>query len=213
MEPAKFIFDDDFSGEDSGLTYSSKMQKMSADAFEEGRQQGHAEALETTEKNCEVIMENVATTLAAVIARHEEQVASMEKNTAGLVLAIIKKLAPAIVTDKPIREIENLVEECLRNNPLEPRMVIRLDEQMLPALRKKIDSIQALSNYSGQIVLISEPMANISDCKVEWIDGGADRDFEDLMLSIEKTVQAYIDAPVMEGETPLQPVPGENTEI
>ncbi len=131
-----------------------------------------------------------------MIARHEEQIASMEKNTAVLVLAIVKKLAPAIIADKPIQEVESLVQECLRNNPQEPRMVVRLDEQMLPLLRKKIDTIQTLNDYNGQIVLISEPMGNVSDCRVEWIDGGAERDFESLMKSVEETVQLFIDAPI-----------------
>lgn len=195
MESVKFTFDDDFASESTGTTYSSKLQKMSSDAFEEGKQQGHAEALQSLEKNCEIILENIAGTLATMIARHEEQIASMEKNSAILVLAIIKKLAPAIVADKPVQEIESLVQECLRNNPLEPRMVVRLDEQMLPLLRKKIDSVQALNDYNGQIVLISEPMSNVSDCRVEWIDGGAERDFENLMQSVEDTVQLFIDAP------------------
>ena len=196
MESVKFTFEDDFSSDGTGLTYSSKMQKVSDDAFAEGKEQGYSEAVESLEKSCETILETIAGSFATIISRHEEQIASMEKNATILVLTIIKKLAPAIVADQPIKEIESLVQECLKNNPLEPRMVIRLDEQMLPMLRKKIDTIQTASDYSGQIVLISEPMSNISDCRVEWIDGGAERDFDSLMNSVEKTVQLFIDAPV-----------------
>ena len=36
---------------------------------------------------------------------------------------------------------------------------------------------------------------------VGWIDGGAERDFEGLMKSIEETVQIFIDAPIMTENT------------
>lgn len=195
MESVKFTFDDDFSSDQTGGSYSNKMQKVNDDAFAEGKEQGLSEALQSIEKNCETILTEVSSSLALMISRHEEQVASMEKNATSLVLAIVKKLAPAIVNERPLSEIEHLVQECLRNNPLEPRIVIRVDEQMLPQLRKKIDSIQTTSDYSGQIVLISDTMSNLSDCRIEWIDGGAERDFEALMTTIEEKIEIFINAP------------------
>ncbi len=195
METVKFTFDNDFSGDGSGLTYSSKVQKLHDEAFEEGKAQGFTEAQQSIEKSSEVILQDVKNALDVMMARHDEQIASMEKNATMLVMAIIKKLAPAIVTETPLKEIEALVQDCMRNNPLEPRMVIRVDEQILPLLRRKIDTLQTACDYHGQIVLISEPMCNVSDCRVEWIDGGAERDFDELMLSIEETVQIFLEAP------------------
>lgn len=201
MESEKFTFDNDFSSDIAGGTYSDKMQKLNDDAFTEGKEQGYAEAQQTLEKNCEVILEDVKGALNVLVSRHEEQIVELEKNATALVLTIIQKLAPAIVADKPLMEIEHLVLECLRNNPTEPRMVIRVDEQMLPLLRQKIDVIQAASDYRGQIVLISETMTNISDCRVEWVDGGAERNFDNVIKSIEETVQVFIDAPVTNENT------------
>tara|TARA_R110002096_G_scaffold435548_1_gene661359 strand:+ start:13346 stop:14011 length:666 start_codon:yes stop_codon:yes gene_type:complete len=201
MESVKFTFDDDFSADGGGGTYTNKMQKLNDDAFADGKEHGYNEALQSLEKNCETILESIKDSLAVITSRHEEQVVAMEKNATALVLTIVQKLAPALVAEKPIKEIEQLVQECLRNNPLEPRMVIRVDEKMLPLLRKRIDTLQTASDYNGQIVLISDTMANVSDCRVEWIDGGAERDFEGLMKSIEETVQIFIDAPIMTENT------------
>lgn len=195
MESVKYTFDNDFSDNGSGLSYSNKMQKLHDEAFEEGKVQGTEEAQQSIEKSCEMILENVKNSLDVMIARHDEQIMSMEKNATILVMTIIRKLAPAIITETPLKEIEALVQECMKNNPLEPRMVIRVDEKMLPLLRRKIDTLQTTSDYHGQVVLISEPMTNISDCRVEWIDGGAERDFEGLMNSIEETVNKFLESP------------------
>ncbi len=206
METVKFTFDNDFSGDGSGMTYTNKMQKLHDDAFEEGRAQGATDAQQSIEKSCELILQDVKNALDVMMARHDEQVASMEKNATMLVMAIIKKLAPAIVSETPLKEIEALVQDCMRNNPLEPRMVIRVDEQILPLLRRKIDTLQTTSDYHGQVVLISEPMSNVSDCRVEWIDGGAERDFEELMRSIEETVALFLEAPATTEASPTEDV-------
>lgn len=198
MESVKFTFDNDFSEERAGGSYSHRLQQVSMDAFAQGKEQGYAEAVQSIEKSSELILEEIHNSINAIMRNHEKQTVAMEKNATSLVLAIIKKLAPAIVKETPLKEIELLVQECLKNNPLEPRMVIRVDEQMLPQLRQKIDSLQTSSDYNGQIVLISDTMTNISDCKVEWVDGGAERDFESLMESIESAVQNFINAPAFD---------------
>lgn len=196
METVKFTFDNDFSGETGAGSYSKKLQQISDDAFLQGKEAGYSEALSSIEKNCETILGDIQKSVAVIMTHHQEQLALMEKNATSLTLAIIKKLAPAILNEKPLLEIEHLVLECMRNNPLEPRLVIRVDEQILPQLRKKIDIIQTSTDFHGQIVLVSESMTNISDCRVEWVDGGAERDFEELLNTIEEKVELFMNAPL-----------------
>lgn len=196
METVKFTFEEDFSTETVGGSYTKKMQQLSDDAFLQGKEEGFAEAINSIEKNCELILNDIQQAVSVIMSRHEEQIATMEKQATSMVLAIIKKLAPAMVKEKPLEEIENLVQECMKNNPSEPRLVIRVDEQILPHLRRKIDTIQTASDYNGQVVLVSEQMGNISDCRVEWLDGGAERDFNSILNSIEEMVQKFIEAPL-----------------
>jgi len=216
METVKFTFEEDFSTETAGGTYSKKMQQLSDDAFLQGKEEGFAEAINAIEKNCELILNDIQQAVSVIMSRHEEQIATMEKQATSMVLAIVKKLAPAMVKEKPLEEIETLVHECMRNNPNEPRLVIRVDEQILPHLRRKIETIQTASDYNGQVVLVSEQMDNISDCRVEWLDGGAERDFNSLMSTIEEMVQKFIDAPLPSngntGTTTQEPVTEEFTE-
>lgn len=212
METVKFTFEEDFSTETAGGSYTKKMQQLSDDAFLQGKEEGFAEAVSSIEKNCELILNDIQQAVSVIMSRHEEQIATMEKQATSMVLAIIKKLAPAIVKEKPLEEIENLVHECMRNNPSEPRLVIRVDEKVLPHLRRKIETIQTASDYNGQVVLVSEQMGDISDCRVEWLDGGAERDFNSLMNTIEEMVQKFIEAPLPTEETTISTNPESGTE-
>lgn len=195
MEPVKFTFDQDFSGDTPSGSYNSKQQKINDDALAQGKELGYEEAMQSLEKSCEFTLEDIKNSFSTILHNHDSQVLEMEKHTTSLVLSIIRKIAPAMVNSHPLNEIEKLVKECLRNNPMEPRMAIRVDDRMLPLLRQKIDTIQTDCDFHGQIVLISDEMKNISDCRVEWTNGGAERDYEVLLKTIEEKVQIFIDAP------------------
>jgi len=195
MTAVRFTFDDDFDNSGGGSLSQKKMEELRATIFAEGQEAGRTEILDGLQQSCENLLQNIFTAAQNLTARQDEQVALMHKETAKLAYAIIEKLAPAMVEKTPLTEIEVLVEKCLKNSPLEPRLVIRVDDIILPTLQGKLEEMQAASGYQGQVILISEAMAHISDCRVEWTNGGVERDFTSLLSTIENTVQLFIDAP------------------
>lgn len=191
MTAVKFTFDDDFESHSGRSLSESKREE----AFAEGVEAGRADALNSLEKDCEALLQNILTATQNLNMRQDEQVALMHKEAAKLTFAIIGKLAPAMVEKTPLAEIELLVEQCLKDSPLEPRLVIRVDDTILSSLQDKLEEMKRSSGYPGQVILISEPMAHVSDCRVEWANGGAERDFDSLMSAIETTIQHFIEAP------------------
>ena len=195
MTAVKYTFDTDFEDELGGPRSQEKIEQARQEAFEKGLEAGRAEIRESIEQQSQYLLQNIHAALQVLTTRHKEQEAMMHKEAAILAHTIIEKLAPALVENTPLPEIEALVSQCLKNSPLEPRIVIRVDDQILPFLQKRIEDLKTMTGFAGEIVLISEPMRHISDCKVEWADGGADRDFDALKNTIDKTIQLFIEAP------------------
>ncbi|MBL4803037.1 MAG: hypothetical protein JKY45_14225 [Emcibacter sp.] len=194
MTAVRFTFEDDFDNSSSNLS-QKKLEELRATIFAEGQEAGRTEILDSLQQSCENLLQNIFTASQNLAARQEEQVALMHKEAAKLAFTIIQKLAPAMVEKTPLAEIELLVEKCLKNSPLEPRLVIRVDETLLPILQDKLEDMKKASGYPGQVILIGEAMTHISDCRVEWANGGVERDFTSLMSTIDNTVQLFIDAP------------------
>lgn len=195
MSAVSFTFDEDFDNNSGSSLSRNKLEDIRTNAYEEGLNNGRTEILTGLEQSCDVLLQNILAATQNLSARQTEQMSLMNKEAAKLAYAIIEKLAPAAVAQTPLEEIELLVNQCLKNSPLEPRLVIRVDEAIITSLHEKIEKMKQDSGYPGQIVLIGEPMAHISDCRVEWANGGAERDFNNLMSTIESTVQLFIDAP------------------
>lgn len=195
MTAVKFTFDDDFEGETNGTLRKDKLEDIRDAAYAEGLEAGRTEIMNSLEQSCTQLMQNISVATENLHMRQDEQISLMNKESAKLAHAIIEKLAPALVNQTPLAEIELLVQQCLKNSPLEPRLVIRIDEAILPALEEKIDGLKQENGFPGKVILISEPMANISDCRVEWANGGAERNFDKLLETIESTLQLFIEAP------------------
>jgi len=198
MTAIKYTFDNDFDNSGAGGTNLSadKLEEVKAECYRQGVEAGKAEALSSIEQNSEYLLQNITGGIQNLQGQHDEYLSMMHRETANLARIIIRKFAPALLKKNPLDEIDLLVEQCLKNSPLEPRLVVRIDEEILPLLEEKIDKIKLSNSYAGQIVLIGEQMNNISDCRVEWADGGADRDFDTLMATIDTILDSFINAPV-----------------
>jgi flagellar assembly protein FliH len=195
MTAAKnFTFGSDFSAEENHGPTAQEIEhdQIRTAAYEEG----YAAGLTAIEHQCDELLQNILHQVQTIEGRHNEQLEMMQKQAASLAHSIIKKLAPALVENTPLDEIELLVQQCLKNNPLEPRIMIYLNEALIEQMTARIEKIQEQSGFEGKIKLISENTPLMSDCRVEWDDGGAERDFEGLMATIDSTVQLFIDAPV-----------------
>ncbi len=83
----------------------------------------------------------------------------------------------------------------------EPRVVVRLHDSLLDPLRERLEPVTAAAGYDGRIVLLADPGLAVGDCRVEWADGGIERDSERLWREVEAALARH--AP-----TPPQPAPG-----
>lgn len=213
MSAIKFTFDDDFENDAGGSLSQSKIEEIRLTALEQGREAGRTEILGSLEQDSNDLLRNILTAAQNLADRQDEQLALMNKEAAKLAFTIIEKLAPALVEKTPLAEIELLVEQCLRSSPLEPRLVIRVDETILSALQDRLDDMKHAQGFPGQVVLISAPMAHVSDCRVEWANGGVDRDFDSLMATVKNTVRLFIEAPAGASVSPTSEIDPQNGTI
>ena len=79
METVKFTFEEDFSTETVGGSYSKKVQQVSEDAFLKGKEEGMAEAVSSIEKNCESILNSIQQSVSVIMSRHDEQIATVRR--------------------------------------------------------------------------------------------------------------------------------------
>jgi len=198
---SKYQFGDVFDVDANGRLRSDDTPKPQfteedlASARGEGQQVGHEagrrQALGEIEALATQTLQAIAADLAGFGSRHQQALLAIEADAARLAVTVAAKLAPALLAQQPLAEVQALIQRCLSEMPTEPRLVIRVGEPLVDALQEGIEAIRTQSGFAGQLVLLGEPALNGSDCRVEWADGGVERSLGSLLTRIEEAIDRY----------------------
>lgn len=167
------------------------------------REQGHAEGLATGRQE---VMASVEKATADLLARLEGHVGDLGKNQAAvsealraeaakLALAIGRRLARNLLAREPEAEIEAMIATCLGDLGGEPRLVLRVPEALVETLSERVTGLAARAGFNGQVVLLGDASLGPADCRIEWTDGGASRNQDEIEAAVAAAIERYAAAP------------------
>lgn len=215
----KFNFDTSFNPGSEG-TDSRGARSYTADdlaiaeeaAREQGRLAGIAETRATIEHTTAVALSRIGEQLQALGRTIEEIRYESASHALKIAVAVVRKVLPDLAQRNGLAEIEALVRECLNTFYDEPRVVVRLHDKMLDPLREQIDEIAAGCGFNGKIVLFGDEHLAETDCRIEWADGGAERNLTGLYQEIGQVIEKVTGPlPAMSDRAP-EPEYGEGPE-
>jgi len=196
----KFQFDTSF---DTGESERNERPKPAfseaelAAARDQGFAAGHAAGIAEAATKAEAIVAGAAADIARQLADiGQTQAAALDqaaRNAVSLATRVASKLAPAALKRFAAAEVEALLEQCLADLHDEPRIVLRASEQIVDALRARISEIAARSGFPGLVVLLPDDRLSGPDCRIEWADGGLERDSAALMGKIDFAIGRFLD--------------------
>lgn len=200
-QPVKFAFDSVFAIEGSDETTEARdfvtpqeLEAAQAKAYEEGFAAGVAEEHARNERRYADAVEAIAARMGAIEQTQRAEIERCIRSATELALSIARKVAPALMAAAPMAEIEALIGEHLEQLVDEPRVVVRVSEGMVDALRERIDALAAARGFSGRMVLIPDAALADGDCRMEWADGGVERDTAAVWKNLEGAIARILAA-------------------
>ncbi|WP_119301912.1 FliH/SctL family protein [Dongia deserti] len=160
---------------------------------EAGVVRGRNEAISAFDKQVAATLSSLAQQTAA-IAKSVAAEAQAAGKSVDLALAIVRKLHPTLVERQGLAEIESVLGQCLESLKQEPRLVAYVHSARLDALQERLAQLSASTGFEGRVVLIADDAMGESDCRVEWADGGVEREAGRIWRAIEETLNRYIAA-------------------
>jgi flagellar assembly protein FliH len=158
---------------------------------EAGAARGRTEAVAAFDKQVAGALSTIAQQTAAIAKSVAAEAAAAGKSV-ELALAIVRKLHPALVECQGLAEIEAVLGQCLESLKQEPRLVAYVHSARLDALQERREQLSASKGFEGRVVLIGDDEMGQSDCRVEWADGGVEREAGRIWRSIEEVLTRYV---------------------
>src|SRR5580700_10316128 len=201
--PAKFLFDVDFaSGADrkSGAAtitlaeHAIKLAEAEAAARRQGYADAQAEAKIEADRRMADALERIAVNLGKANDALQAIETRIECEAVEVAVAVARKLAPALIAREPFAEISALASNCFRELVSAPHIAVRVNDALYASAREKLEDIVRDSNFQGRLVVLAESDIAVGDCRIEWADGGINRDSAAADAAIGGAVTSYVSA-------------------
>jgi flagellar assembly protein FliH len=201
--PVRFLFDVDFAAGSEGKPTEptitlAEHAVMLAEAETAAHRRGYAEARADAEAEAErhvaAGLECIAVALGGASDALKAIEARLECEAVEVAVAVARKLAPTLIGREPFAEISALASDCFRELIASPHIAVRVNDALYAATREKLDAIARARGYEGRLVVLAEPGIAMGDCRIEWADGGVNRDSAAADTAIGEAVARYVSA-------------------
>jgi len=199
--PQKYLFDVSFDhvGEaeaeaEAEETFTRTELEAARDtAFAEGRRAALAEAEAAAATKAAAALDALVQGLSGLIAAQDARIADAQRDAIAALRLVVAKVLPALAVRAPLAEIEALTAKCLIEAIDEPRVVLRVGNEVYEPVKLRLDAIAAASGYAGRMVLLADDHLSGADARIEWADGGAERNFRRQLNDIDAAMARLCD--------------------
>lgn len=170
----------------------AQLEEAKTEAFEAGKIEGAKQASETIEKETLLTLQAISQHITELFGKQEQSNSVLLRDGIGIAATIARKLFPAMNEQNSLGEIDRLVEHTLLRLIEEPRVVIRVNPDLVDALGNRVDGLKAGAGYEGRIVLKEDTSLPYGDCRMEWGDGSAERNVAALWGAIDDIISGNL---------------------
>lgn len=170
-------------------------------AYEEGRQAGESEAQQRTERLTATALNALADQMSGLFRQQEDANDVNARTAVRIAMSVLKKVLPVACETHGFAEVTRVVEEVVEHLLDEPRIIVKVAEPLMEAVRERLEVVCQTHGFEGRVVVQPDPRLTPGDCRVEWTDGGAERDQARLLEEIEATVERSLAPPERRVET------------
>ena len=212
----KYLFDVSFDQAKAPATPApppeEKFSRAELDAAQvaaraEGREAGLAEANDAAAAKAAAALERLAQGVTALLAAQDATVAETQRQAIAALRVVVAKALPAYGAKGAVVEIEALTTKCLVEALDEPRVVLRVANDVYEPVRDRLEAMAAASGYAGRIVLLADETLSAGDARLEWADGGVERKLAEQLGEIDAAMARNGDP----AATPTPPSPSGDT--
>lgn len=175
-------------------TFTEEELKRECDkAWEEGRQEGLAQSNAGFEHQIAETLSKIDDKFSALDAAQRKTNERIAQSAVRLAAAIAAKVAPEYARENGLAEIEAFVAQCLSNLFGDVEVAIRVPAVLAEDLTERLPPLAKRRGLENGVRIIADPDMAPTDCRIDWTDGGAERNGANLLASIDDIVEKFLD--------------------
>ena len=167
------------------------MEEGRLNGFEEGKRSAWNEAMESLEKHNSDALDSIDSSLKNLFDSMEQNAQYAFSTAVEFALAVCKKALPALNEANALTEIRALLEKNLHFLKDEQKISLRLNSALAEQIKPILTELIKKEAYHGKLAVVRDDSLPVGDCRVEWKNGGLEKNLQDVLNHTEELVNLY----------------------
>lgn len=159
-------------------------------AEEKGYELGFKASQEGLEAQNNRLLEEINSRLLMLAANMEDKEKLLENQTLQLAREAIVKLVPAIEKENASALVADFLDKNFKNFKNEAKLSFYFNPDIIKQMQETIARLANINDFEGKISLHKDASLKVSDCRIEWENGGVERSGEQALEKVGKIFNA-----------------------
>ena len=130
-------------------------------------------------------MEEINSKLLSLLAEQDNSYRQDEQNALKFALGLVRKLLPNLEADVAKEEVEAFLSDNFAKFKGEKSLSFSFNPKMAANIAPLLSKLAEKNDFEGKIAVHKDINLGLSDCAVEWKNGGVTRSTEQILDNVE----------------------------
>lgn len=154
-------------------------------AEERGYEKGFNAASGENQKLQQNMLEEIGTRLMTLVASQEDARREDEQAALRLAVGVVRKLLPSLEESVARQEVGAFLEDNFADFRREKSLSFSFHPDMAAEVAPLLSKLAEKNDFEGKIAVHKDINLGLSDCRVEWRNGGVERNTAEVLDKVE----------------------------
>ena len=157
------------------ITYTQEeLDEKTRQAEERGYERGYKESKESNDAKNSSLLDSINDKLKSITSDSSQINNEVESQFLDLSKAVVKQLLPKLSEENATDIVNNFVKDNFNNFKKEAKLSFYINPDIISYVQENISKLADANDYEGKISLHKDENLGLSDCRIEWDNGGVE---------------------------------------
>ena len=163
----------------------SELDAAVKSAEEQGYEKGFSSATTELQKAAATALEEINNRLVALLSGEVENRREAEASALKFAVELVRKLLPNLEVEVAKQEVEAFLSDNFSKFRGEKNLSFSFHPDMAAEIAPQLSKLAEKNDFEGKISVHKDINMGLSDCRVEWRNGGVERNTEEVLEKVE----------------------------
>lgn len=171
-------------------TYSEEEMNAAKTAAQKlGYEEGYRAKTEEIDNQTTGLLVELDKHIGDLLSAREALQKELERDFMELNLSVIKKLLPHISQEHAEEILTQFLNENFANFKTEAKLSFYFNPDIIGKMQAQIANLARINDFEGKIALHKDASLGVSDCRVEWENGGVQSGSDKLLEKVNNLLE------------------------